>query len=97
MTHYLRLLPLLIFTEGNYIWMDGTTYNSNNINNQDCGALVTYSSNRWADMPCDATYKVFICNRDKTIFEYNDYIGINTHNDDDSTLTHIVIRIMVQI
>ena len=83
-------------SEGNYIWADGTLYDSNNANwasgehiqAQDCVAIKLTGNNEWVDKVCSRVFKHFICNRDKTVFEYKDYIGINTHDDDTLSLSY---------
>ena len=86
-----------IENEKTYIWADGTIYDSNNANwasgqgksSEDCVAMrLSESNNEWHDYDCEKTFEHFLCNRDKTIFEYKDYIGINTHNNDILSLSY---------
>ena len=36
---------------------------------------------QWNDIKCDSTLPSFMCNRHKSVQQYNNYIGINTHGD----------------
>ena len=80
--------------EGTFLWNDNTvlTYTNWHINttsapistNFDCVLMHADNDNMWFDDDCDARLHFFWCNREKTIYEYNKYIGINTHSDSDS-------------
>ena len=77
----------------NWKWIDNTVwggwtnwYSSDPVssNGEYCGLMNLEDNNKWFDGNCDNKHKRFLCNRAQTEFSYNDYIGINTHDDDNS-------------
>ena len=77
-------------SEGNFVWNDGTATTYTNWRSgepndwstgEDCTGVMGHRNYQWNDMPCDITFPSFICNRHKSVQQYNNFIGINTHSD----------------
>ena len=83
-------------SEGTFEWVDNTfvsytNWDPSEPNNwqglstkwQDCTGIKT-TTNLWYDCDCNLNpYYYFVCNRPKTEYFYGDYVGINTHDEND--------------
>ena len=71
-------------------WVDGTetTYTNWNSNEnirfetERCGVILPSANSEWHDSQCTKKRRYFVCNRPISTFEYKDYVGINTYDND---------------